>query len=329
MTIFLTRLRFGLPDRFLAAIALAGAFMIYLTWDQMHWWKSKPDYTFGWLVPLFVSYLIVERWPRFRQMFRTSAPSRLPSRLQGAISLVMGLVLGGGLCFFLLGAFYRAASGVSQPGSFAVALGFAGVLLGMIYFNVPDGQASDAAPSTLWRAIRNDTRLRATGLFLFPALIWILSAPLVTAVENAISLFLLQRVVAVVFAVFSFLGLPMLQEGNVLVLPHGHVGVVDACSGIRSLTGCLFAGSFLGAVFLDRLWKKILLVGVAMGLAFFTNLLRSLFLTSWAYAHGSAAIEGVLHDATGLAVLGLTIVGLFALLPFFKSENWRRWLRLG
>ena len=58
-----------------------------------------------------------------------------------------------------------------------------------------------------------------------------------------------------VFTVFSLLGYPLIQEGNVLVLPLGQVGVADACSGIRSLTGCLFAGSFLAAVFLDKFWK--------------------------------------------------------------------------
>ena len=126
-----------------------------------------------------------------------------------------------------------------------------------------------------------------------------LSAPLASAVENAVSLFLLQKVVAVVFTIFSLLGLPLVREGNVLVLPHGQVGVADACSGIRSLTGCLFAGSFLAAVFLDRFWKKIVLILAAMALAFLTNLLRSLFLTAWAYAYGSEAIEGRLPRRNG------------------------------
>ena len=205
-----------------------------------------------------------------------------------------------------------------------MAFGFSGVLLGLIYFNVPQGRVGEDNGSG-WRALRADARLRAVALFLFPALIWMLSAPLVSAVENSISLFLLRRVVSVVFSIFGLLGYPLIQEGNVLVLPHGQVGVADACSGIRSLTGCLFAGSFLAAVFLERFWQKILLVVAALGLAFFTNLLRSLFLTGWAYAYGSEAIEGNLHDATGWIVLGLTCVGLFCLLPLLRPSNWRRW----
>ena len=326
MAKFLSRLSPDMPGRFLAALAVALTFVVFLTVDQMHWWQLKPDYAFGWLVPVFVVYVVGDRWPRLREIFSATGPSPLPRGVRWILSATAGLVLGCSLAFFLVGAVYRAGSGATQPGSLALAIGFSGVLLGMVYFNVPDGCVGP--PASGWGALRSDARLRATALFLFPALIWIISAPLVTAVENAISLFLLRKVTTVVFTVFSLLGYPLVQEGNVLLLPHGQVGVADACSGIRSLTGCLFAGSFLAAVFLDRFWKKILLVAAAMAFAFLTNLLRSLFLTSWAYAYGSDAIAGRLHDTTGYAVLGLTCIGLFCLLPFFRAANWRRWLRL-
>jgi len=53
-------------------------------------------------------------------------------------------------------------------------------------------------------------------------------------------------------------------------------------------------------------------------LAFVTNLMRSLFLTAWAYNYGPDAIEGTVHDVAGYAVLGLTLVGLLCLLPLFN-----------
>jgi exosortase len=191
----------------------------------------------------------------------------------------------------------------------------------LVYFGTPPGLATGEGEGP-----RNSVRARVAALALFPACVWLISAPLVSAFENTLSLFLLRKVVAVVFFVFGMLGYPLVQEGNVLVLPTGSVGVADACSGIRSLTACLFTGSFLAAVFLDRLWKKVLLVVAALLLAFATNLLRSLFLTAWAYMHGSEAIEGSIHDLTGFAVLGLTCAGLLLLLPLFNGANWRRWL---
>ena len=81
----------------------------------------------------------------------------------------------------------------------------------------------------------------------------------------------------------------------------------------------------MAAVFLDKLWKRVALVSAALVLAFATNLMRSLFLTAWAYRNGSDSIEGTVHDATGYAVLGLTCVGLMCLLPLFNPENWLRW----
>lgn len=316
------------PRRFLAMLLVAFAFTVFLTVDQIHWWKLKPDYAFGWLVPVFVAYVVYDRWARLRRVLCAEAPSPLPRWARALASGGAGCALGGGLLFFLAGALYRAGEGETLPGSLALAFGFSGVLLGMVYFNVPDGKVAGAENVTGLRALAADARLRAVALFLFPALIWIVSAPQASAVENAVSLFLLDRVVTVVFTVFNLLGLPLVQQGNVLMLPLGQVGVADACSGIRSLTGCLFAGSFLAAVFLDRFWKKCLLVGSAMLLAFLTNLLRSLFLTAWAYRYGSEAIEGRLHDATGFAVFGLTVVGLLGLLPLFEGANWRRWLRI-
>jgi exosortase len=320
----LSRLRSGAPDSFLAALAVALAFMAFLVVDQKHWWQLKPDYAFGWLVPAFVVFIVYDRWTKLQALFRAAGPCPLSRPTQALLRVVAGVILSGGLVFFLFGALYRAGSGATQPGSLALAIGFAGLLLGMIYFNAPDGRVGEVA--TGWRVLRTDARIRATTLFLFPALIWVLSAPLLSAVENTISLFLLRKVVTVVFTLFSLLGFPLVQQGNVLLLPHGEVGVADACSGIRSLMACLFAGTFLAAVFLDRLWKKIVLVGAALILAFFTNLLRSLFLTGWAYAYGSDAIEGVFHDVTGYVVLGLTTALLFCLLPLFRGANWRRWL---
>jgi exosortase/archaeosortase family protein len=328
MSSFLRRALQDVPVRFFAALAVATGFAVFLSLDQVHWWRLRSEYAFGWLVPAFVAYVVFERWPRLVDIFRGSGESPLGKFPRALISAAAALAFCAGLTIFLVGAVYRAGAGSTQPGSLALATGFSGVLLGLVYFNVPEGRVGEFASSP-WGAIKSDARLRAAALFIFPAFIWMLSAPLVTAVENAVSLFLLRKVVVVVSAVFGLLGYPLIQEGNVLILPHGQVGVADACSGIRSLTGCLFAGSFLSAIFLQRFWQKLLLGAAALALAFFTNLLRSLFLTGWAYAYGSDAIEGKIHDATGWIVLGLTSAGLFCLLPLFRQENWRRWVSGG
>ncbi|MBL9200172.1 MAG: exosortase/archaeosortase family protein, partial [Opitutaceae bacterium] len=220
--------------------------------------------------------------------------------------------LAGGALLFLLGALLRASAGASQPATLALTLGAAALGLALVFLGAPE--TAGPAPT----GVTGDARVRLAAWFLFPALVWIVSAPLVSVVETRLNLFLLHKVVTVVAAVFDVLGLPLEQQGNVLVLPRGTVGVEDACAGIRSLTGCLFAGSFLAAMFLERLWKKIALVAAALVLAFVTNLGRSLFLTAWAWHHGPESIAGTVHDLAGYAVLGLTALGLMALLPLLN-----------
>ncbi len=317
------------PAPFLAALGLSAGFMAFVAWDQSHWWSRKEDYSFGWLVPLFTAYVVYDRWPQILVRLREAEAGPASARwVRWTLNTAAGLGLLGGALFFLLGAFYRAGAGTSQPGTFALTLGMVAIVLPLIFFNVPVGAVAPSGPDRALEgkrpyqitALFADARFRVAALFIFPVLVWLISAPLVSAIESQISLFLLRKVVTVVAFVFDMLGFPLEQQGNVLMLPKGPVGVADACSGIRSLTACLFAGSFLGATFFNETWKKVTLVVASMCFAFLMNLGRSLFLTGWAYAYGPDAINGTVHDAAGYAVLGLTCVGLLLLVPLLNLK---------
>ena len=313
------------------AICMVIGFIAYMVWDQVYWWGEREDYSFGYLVPLFAAYVIYDRWPIIRSYLLgeagpdpVAAAPETAGRFDRFTRLVECLALAvffAGLALFAIGALLRSVTGPQNPASLAIAGGFSGLLLSVVFIMAKE--RADGQPMPL------KNRLALTALFLFPALIWLISAPMVSALEKAIRVFLLTKVTVVVFTIFDILGYELEREGNVLLLPEGKVGVEEACSGIRSLTACLFAGSFLAAVFLNRFWKKLLLVAAAMGFAVLTNLLRSLFLTLWAYHHGSQAIDehwvlpligdiGSVHDVTGFSILGFTCVGLILLLPVFN-----------
>lgn len=315
----------------IVAFMLLG-FVFYMSWDQFHWWGEREDYSFGYLVPLFVAYVLYERWPsirnylfygRAKQEADTAGPMLVSVNRRGALflewSALVVFIVSAGL--YGVGALLRAVTGPQNPASLAIAMGFAGVLLSAVFIFSKERADGELMP------LRE--RVQLTALFLFPALIWLISAPMVSVLETKIRVFLLMKVTVVVFHLFDVLGFEIERQGNVLLLPKGRVGVEEACSGIRSLTACLFAGSFLAAVFLDRFWKKFLLVAVAMGFAVLTNMIRSMFLTLWAYYHGAEALNGhwvlpligdigSVHDVTGFAILGVTTLGLIALLPIFN-----------
>ncbi|MFP4260155.1 MAG: exosortase/archaeosortase family protein [Opitutales bacterium] len=319
-----------LPKLQLSAAVMLVGFALYLVWDQLHWWGNREDYSFGYLVPLFVAYVIYDRWPKIRGLLGHGADE---DDLAGQqvndskwLPLLEGLAFAAGFVCILLfgtGALIRAATGPQDTASLVLAGSFAGLVLSTLFIFAKE--RADGRPLSL-RA-----RIGLTLLFLFPALIWMLSAPMVSFLETKVRVFLLSKVTVIVFGTLDFLGFELQREGNILVLPDGSVGVEEACSGIRSLTACLFAGSFLAAVFLDRFWKKGLLVAAAMCLAVLTNLIRSMFLTLWAYHHGAGAIDaqwtlpligeiGTVHDVTGMLILVLTCIGLLCLLPLFNLK---------
>lgn len=298
----------------------------FLIWDQYHWWQLKDEYAFGYIVPMFVGFIVYDRWPQFSAVWLGTAEDSEKTPLQPVLRRLFGFVAGlmvlGGLACFVIGALYRAMEGNNLITSNFLAFGYANIVLGGVYLYSDEDKDGNPIPFR--------TRLGVTLLFLFPAVIWMLSVPMFSVVHRSISTFLMNKVAVVVYESFDLLGFAITREGSVLKLPLGDVGVEDACSGIRSLTACLFAGSFLGAAFFAQFWKKVFLVGTAMVLAFINNIFRSLFLTGWAYAKGPEGLDqhvelwgmdlGNIHDFTGWVVLGFTVVGLLILVKIFSIE---------
>lgn len=311
------------PAPFLTALLLGAGFMMFVAWDQSYWWRIKDDYGFGWLVPAFVAFVVYDRWPRILAALKACAEPGSPRASEGAataLTLYIRASMAGGGLLFLMGAFYRAGAS-SYPGTLALSLGLGAVLMPLLLISSPE-----PAGATVKVGFSNDARVKLVSLFVFPALVWLVSAPMISIIETNLSVFMLNRVTAVVFFFFDMLGMQIVQQGNVLTLKEitpgvtNQVGVADACSGIRSFTACVFAGSFLASVFLDKLWKKVALVSAAVCFAFAMNLMRGLFLTAWAYNYGSEKMEGRVHDVAGYAVLGLTVIGLMCMLPLFSIE---------
>ncbi len=321
----------NLPNTILYAISLIALMGGFVIWDQSYWWASRDDYSFGYLVPLFSIYVLYDRKDIILDFIRgKSEDDGLSYSLEiTAVSkcadyLALIFFITGGLLFFI-GGLLRAATMPQNPATLAVSMGFSLVFLSTVFIFsksiLTDGNFT----------VPLKKRLAFTFLFLFPALIWLISAPLVSVLETKLRVFLLTQVTIIVFTVMDTLGYVIERQGNVLLLPEGVVGVEEACSGIRSLTACLFAGSFLAAVYLKPFWKKLVLITMAMIFAIITNLFRSGFLTFYAYYNGSDAINehwvlpligdiGSVHDVMGMAVLILTTMGLLILLPIMNFD---------
>jgi len=115
------------------------------------------------------------------------------------------------------------------------------------------------------------------------------------------------------------LGIPAVSEGNVIILSETHLGVVEACSGIRMLM--LFFAACIGAAFLIRrdLFTRILIALSAIPISVIANVTR---ITSTAILYETVSQElgdKVFHDLAGWFMMPMAIAILWLELALFSK----------
>ena len=136
--------------------------------------------------------------------------------------------------------------------------------------------------------------------------------PLPAIVMNAIA-FPLQMFAAqtAAFCLYHF-GIPVLREGNVIVLAETTLEVAEACSGIRSLQALLAMGTVYAYFTQSDLWKRWTLVVLAVPIAIVTNAFRVSGTGVLAHYWGAEAAVGFYHTFEGLLVFVMALILLIA-----------------
>ena len=133
----------------------------------------------------------------------------------------------------------------------------------------------------------------------FPLGLLFLMVPIPAVLYNQIT-FPLQGI-ASKFAEVSLdvLRVPVIREGNTLEVPNGHLSVVEACSGIRSLLTLTFLSLVYGYFFENRKWIRAALLLAIIPVAIVANGSR-VTITGILYGINTDYAEGFFHEATGL-----------------------------
>jgi exosortase len=158
----------------------------------------------------------------------------------------------------------------------------------------------------------NWTAMLAAGL-------WLACAPIPPGTYSRLTLNLQLLVSENTVRVLHVLGIAAVRHGNIIELARATVGVEEACSGVRSLISCIFAGLLFSATLVRRPWARALIIALAAPLALVMNFLRSLLLTL--LANGGVDIAGTWHDLTGFAVLGVTAAMLGGLAFLLEAKE--------
>jgi len=110
----------------------------------------------------------------------------------------------------------------------------------------------------------------------------------------------------------DLLQIPVIREGNVLILPQQTLNVVEACSGIRSLLTLTFLSLVYGYFFEKRTWVRIALFCSTIPIAIAANAGRVAF-TGVISQFNPDLAEGWFHEAQGWVIFMIALAILIAL----------------
>lgn len=222
--------RSWLPYAIIAALLVAIYYRIGI--KLVHDWYTIPDYSHGFLVPLFSLFLIWDRRKSIRATPVRQSWAGIPLILFAIAVLILGVY------------------GVDL---FTSRISFVLLMAGLIW-------------TFSGRAMLRELR--------FPLLVLLLAIPFPEIVFNKITFPLQLMASHVASDILPFLGVPTLQDGNVIQLPVMKLEVAEACSGIRSLMS-LFALAIFYGYFLEKsTLRRTLLALAAIPIAVAANVVR-------------------------------------------------------
>ena len=132
-----------------------------------------------------------------------------------------------------------------------------------------------------------------------PLLLFILAIPLPALIFNQLAFPLQLLASRIGVAMLSWIGIPVVREGNVILLQNATLEVAEACSGVRSLISMLTLALLYGSLTAQRPGVRVAMMAAAVPVVLLANGMRVAGAGIAAHVYGAGAASGFLHAFSG------------------------------
>ncbi len=162
---------------------------------------------------------------------------------------------------------------------------------------------------------------------LFPLLLLPFMIPIPELIYNRITFPLQLFASSVAETVLGWINIPVLREGNILVLASQTLSVAEACSGIRSLLSLSFLSLVYAYMFDKRVWMRWALLAGTVPIAILANAGRVTITGILSEEVSPDFAHGIYHSLEGFLIFviaGAMLVGLHAVINVICQQAARR-----
>jgi len=154
-----------------------------------------------------------------------------------------------------------------------------------------------------------------------PLALLILMVPLPSYVAGQVTWRLQSMASSLSGGILELVGVPVVQDGNLLRLPNYVLEVKQACSGSNSVLSLVALAFVIGLSSGGRWWGRTALVVAAPVLAIGANVIRIVGTGLIARQWGNLAGNESLHAAWGLAAFFTGVLGLLGINGLFRKKQ--------
>src|SRR5688572_9389778 len=197
----------------------------------------------------------------------------------------------------ILGSLATLIAGILGAGLFLTRMSMIGVTAGIVLFVLG------------WQHLR---------ILAFPIAFLVLMVPIPAIIFNQIAFHLQLLASRFGEKTMMMFDIPVLREGNLIIMANTTLEVAEACSGIRSLVSLLTLGIIYSYFTDSRTWVQVVTTVSTIPIAIVANGLRVAGTGVAAHYYGEEAATGFFHTFSGWLVFVVAFVMLFVVMQLIQ-----------